>query len=80
MNPRRIPSLKMECIMLFQSNPQSAHSLEDLSENLDRNEEDLEPVLELLMKQGIIEQFQKAGKTLYRYQEPETASEFEMDP
>ncbi|WP_156956083.1 hypothetical protein [Salinicoccus luteus] len=66
--------------MLFQSNPQSAHSLEDLSENLDRNEEDLEPVLELLMKQGIIEQFQKAGKTLYRYQEPETASEFEMDP
>ncbi|KIH70631.1 hypothetical protein [Salinicoccus roseus] len=80
MNTRRIPSLKMECIMLFQSNPQSAHSLEALSKHLGKEEDELEPILEMLMKQGIIEQFHDEGKALYRYQEPEAASEFEMDP
>lgn len=68
----------MECIMLFQSDPQSSHSLEELSDRLDSTVEDLQPVTELLMKQGIIEQIQVSGEERYRYHEPEAASEFEM--
>ncbi|GAB3057267.1 hypothetical protein ACFOU0_03155 [Salinicoccus sesuvii] len=80
MSNRTCLPLQMECIILFQSDPQSSHSLEELSNRLDRTVEDLRIVTELLMKQGIIEQVQLSGEKRYRYHEPETASGFEMRP
>ncbi|MFC3418973.1 hypothetical protein ACFOLA_05730 [Salinicoccus hispanicus] len=80
MNNRTCLPLQMECIMLFQSNPQSTHSLEELSDRLNHTVEDLQPVMELLMKQGIVEQLDTSGPERYRYHEPEAASEFEMNP
>lgn len=70
----------MECLMLFQSNPQSTHSLDDLAVRLGETRENLEPVIALFKKQGIIEQLQGPGDDLYRYREPEASTEFEIGP
>ncbi|MCG1009767.1 hypothetical protein J4760_07015 [Salinicoccus sp. ID82-1] len=80
MNNRTCLPLQMECIMLFQSDPMSSHSLEELSNKLDQPAEDLESIMEMLEKQGIIEQLHASGQKRYRYHEPEATSEFEMNP
>ncbi|MCD2137999.1 hypothetical protein [Salinicoccus halitifaciens] len=80
MNNRMILPLQMECLMLFQSDPQSTHSLEDLSACLGEKAECLESVISLLVKQGIIKQIQEAEHKVYRYREPEISPEFEIGP
>ncbi|WP_085504918.1 hypothetical protein [Thalassobacillus devorans] len=67
--------LQMECTMFFQSNPYMIESLAGLENKLGRRKEDLQPILEILVQQGIIRQIGKDSKYLYRYKEPDIITE-----
>ncbi|SEA83714.1 hypothetical protein SAMN05421743_10939 [Thalassobacillus cyri] len=62
--------LQMECTMLFQANPYMIESISGLERRLGRQEEDLKPVLNILVKQGILQQIGEGTASLYRYKEP----------
>ncbi|GGD00114.1 hypothetical protein GCM10007216_33560 [Thalassobacillus devorans] len=70
--------LQMECTMFFQSNPYMIESLAGLENRLGRRKEDLQPVLELLVQQGIIRKTGKEPKSLYRYNEPMVITEMNI--
>jgi hypothetical protein len=67
--------LKMECTMLFQSNPLIAITVQELERKLNKAKEELQPVLSMLIKQGIIQQTGDGANLLFRYQEPATIEE-----
>lgn len=69
--------LRAECTMLFQSNPYMIESIDGLEQRLGRNREIIVPVLELLVKQGILQLLDDESLPLYRYKEPFIITEFE---
>ncbi|SDQ22922.1 hypothetical protein SAMN05216232_1172 [Virgibacillus subterraneus] len=69
--------LRAECTMLFQSNPYMVESIDGLELRLGREKENLVPVLELLVKQGILQLLGDESIPLYRYKEPFIITELE---
>jgi hypothetical protein len=62
--------LKMECTMLFQSNPYMVESAEGVSRRLEAPLEEIQPMMEQLLEQGIVERVDEGETPLYRYSEP----------
>ena len=79
MNEKKPLPLQVECLVLFQSNPLLAMSLEEVAGKLGGKQEDLQPVLELLMRQGIVGQSGDGPAKFFSYKEPVTVAEFEID-
>lgn len=79
MTKKGILPLQMDCMMLFQSNPSSAVTVEELVSKMGETHENLQPVLDLLLKQGIIRKSGEVPALLFSYQEPVTVAEFEFD-
>ncbi|MEC5422970.1 hypothetical protein QGM71_05590 [Virgibacillus sp. C22-A2] len=71
--------LQAECMMLFQSNPYMTESVEGIGTRLGRKKEELYPILDLLVKQGIVQLMGKEPTPLYRYSEPVIITEFDSD-
>ena len=71
-------ALELECTMLFEANPYLIETARGLESRLGRKSEDLEPVLELLVKQGILQKVGAGPSAVFRYQEPTTHSEFDF--
>ncbi|WP_053218279.1 helix-turn-helix domain-containing protein [Virgibacillus senegalensis] len=65
-------ALKMECSVLFQANPSRALTVDEIQRKLRKTKIELDPVLTLLMKQGIVKRVDNSGNESYRYQEPVT--------
>ncbi|MFC2947317.1 hypothetical protein [Virgibacillus sediminis] len=63
-------TLQAECTMLFQSDPFMVESAEGLGKKLGKQLDVLFPVLDLLVKQGILEMIGTNANPLYRYNEP----------
>ncbi|RLQ84890.1 hypothetical protein [Planomicrobium sp. Y74] len=79
MAKRGILPLQMDCMMLFQSNPSLTVTVEELVGKMGETYENLQPVLDLLLKQGIIRKSGEIPALLFSYQEPVTVAEFEFD-
>lgn len=79
MTKRIILPLQMECMMLFQSDPLLAVTIEELAGKLGGKQEELQPVLDLLVKQGIVRQTGEVPMLLFSYQELVTVAEFEIE-
>ncbi|WP_245843932.1 hypothetical protein [Oceanobacillus rekensis] len=76
-NKELIP-LQMECTMLFQSNPYMIESPEGISIRLGRKVEDILPIIDLLLKQGILQLLGDEASPLYRYQEPRVIQDIDL--
>ncbi|WP_010647774.1 hypothetical protein [Oceanobacillus massiliensis] len=76
-NKERIP-LRMECTMLFQSNPYMIESPEGIGVRLGRKPKDIFPVIEQLLKQGILQLLGEEASPLYRYREPDVIQEIDL--
>ncbi|MFC3039608.1 hypothetical protein ACFOGI_05035 [Virgibacillus xinjiangensis] len=63
-------TLQAECTMLFQSDPFMVESAEGLGVKLGKQIDVLFPVLDLLVRQGILELIGTEEAPLYRYNEP----------
>ncbi|WP_088007101.1 hypothetical protein [Indiicoccus explosivorum] len=79
MTAKKMLPLQMECMMLFQSDPLLALSIDELAGKLGIKQEEIQLVLDLLVKQGIIRQSADAPAQLFTYQEPVTVAEFDVN-
>ncbi|GLB60534.1 hypothetical protein [Cytobacillus sp. NCCP-133] len=77
-------SLEMECLTLFQSNPYLFETIQGLEKRLGRRMSDLEPILEGLTAQGILQKTGEGALAYFRYKEPAVIAEFsftsELEP
>ncbi|MFC4557616.1 hypothetical protein ACFO3D_05265 [Virgibacillus kekensis] len=69
--------LRAECALLFQANPHMVESIDGLQQLLGKEKDKLLPVLETLVKQGILQMLGDETAPLYRYKEPLTITEFD---
>jgi predicted transcriptional regulator len=76
MSKREYLSLEMECLMLFQSNPYLFETIQGLEKRLGRKKSDLEPILERLTMQGILQKTGDGSLGYFRYKEPAVIAEF----
>ncbi|WP_233269545.1 hypothetical protein [Alteribacillus sp. YIM 98480] len=70
--------LQMECTLLFQSNPYMVENIEGLEQKLGRKKEEILPVLEILVQQGIIQRTEDKALPLFRYKEPVVTKDLEI--
>lgn len=71
-------ALELECTMLFQANPYLIETARGLESKLGRKSEALKPVLELLVKQGILQKIGEGSSAVFRYQEPSIHTELDF--
>lgn len=62
--------LQIECTMFFQENPYTFETLDGLSIRLGRNLEDLRPILDILVRNSILEVIGTDDRAIYRYVQP----------
>lgn len=65
--------LQVECNHFFAENPFALETAESLALRLGRTEEDLVPVLELLVEQSVLARTEDGDQSVYRYIRPLTA-------
>ncbi|WP_100400299.1 hypothetical protein [Bacillus sp. FJAT-44742] len=78
MEKNELLSMQLECTMLFQSNPYMVETVEGLEIRLGRNKEELEPVIDSLLKQEIIQKIGDDSLPLFRYKEPAVTIEIDL--
>ncbi|MFC5711405.1 hypothetical protein ACFPU1_01280 [Thalassorhabdus alkalitolerans] len=78
MKKNELLSMQLECTMLFQSNPYMVETVEGLEIRLGRNKKDLEPVIDSLLKQEIIQKIGDDSLPLFRYKEPVVTTEIDL--
>ncbi|SES16512.1 hypothetical protein SAMN04487944_12140 [Gracilibacillus ureilyticus] len=72
MKEKEMFSLQFECTMLFQSNPYMIETIDNIATLLGSQKEKIMPVIESLVKQGIIKNRSDNDVPRYSYCEPAT--------
>ncbi|SET05828.1 hypothetical protein SAMN05216389_1056 [Oceanobacillus limi] len=70
--------IQLECTMLFQTNPFMVETVEGIGKLLNRSYDELVPILNLLVKQGIIQNLGDNENPRYRYNEPAITTEIDL--
>jgi predicted transcriptional regulator len=70
--------LQMECTMLFQANPSVLETIESLEERLGRKKEDIQHVIDVLLKQGIVEKSGNDPAPSFLYKKPAVNTESDL--
>jgi predicted transcriptional regulator len=70
--------LQMECTMLFQANPSVLETIASLEERLGRKREDIQHVIDVLVKQGIVEKTGNDPVPSFLYKKPAVKTESDL--